>query len=247
MKKAIFTLMMMSFVFALQAQDFIYLRDGGRVQAKVQSVDKKNVMYRNFNDSSSPLYSLKKSQIMMIAYEKGNVQLFKKESAIIQHYLFKKNFVSYHLADLIINDFTLSYEHLFKNGTIGVQIPLSFGYNHYEGFNGFSNRFYTGIYLNFYPTGQGKWRYFMGPGVRVGKGEHRGGSWDHNLGQYVSNNKYNLFYGKLLVNNGVMFTPIASLSLSAVLQLGIRYMSGLASDETVVTTAAFSFNMSYRF
>ena len=40
------------------------------------------------------------------------------------------------------------------------------------------NTFYSGLNFNFYPTGQGKVRYFLGPGVRIGIGHDSGYSND---------------------------------------------------------------------
>jgi len=134
----------------------------------------------------------------------------------------------------------MSYERILNNGKVGIQIPVSFGYApHNNVSNDFViNKFYTGLYFNFYPTGQGKVRYFLGPGIRVGSGHDN----------HDNNNNSDSFYGKLLINNGVVFSPIQQLSLAAVLSLGIRYFPEAGQyNEEVKTTAAFSFNLSYRF
>ncbi len=250
MKKFVIALFLFAGIsMALSAQDFIYLRDGSRIKSSIQRIDGKSILYKEYNNPDSPLYSLKASQVMMIAYENGNVKFFKKEKAIIQRYIFKKNFLTYHLADLIINNFTLSYEHLFKNGTIGLQIPVSFGYGEYYEFDSFKNNFYSGLSLNFYPLGQGKWRYLLGPALRIGQGDYDDEYYDFTTEQYVDQSQKGIFYGKLLINNGVMFTPIESLSVTAVLSLGVRYIPDLNIEDVdkVHTAAAFSFNMSYRF
>jgi hypothetical protein len=131
-----------------------------------------------------------------------------------------------------------------NSGKIGLQIPISFGYATGSNFGNdvLISQFYSGLYLNFYPTGQGKVRYMLGPGLRFGLGHEN--YYDDNGND--SNN--DTFYSKLLINNGIVFSPIESLSLSAVLSLGIRYFPEAHNeDEVVRTSAAFSFNLSYRF
>ncbi len=252
MKKLIplFTILLLSL--AANAQDFIYLRDGSNIKSKVEKLTGEEVRYRYFDNEDTTLYSVKNSQVLMIAFENGEVKFFKKVSEIIHRFNFKKNLLSYHLTDLIINNFTLSYEHVFKNGTLGLQIPLSFGYTPYYDYTDFNSNFYTGIYLNFYPNGQGKWRYYFGPGIRLGSVKYGYNSYDAATGRYTY--KYSdTFYGKLLINNGVMFTPTNSFSLSATLSLGVRYAPGIDNhndyytNEQIKTTGAFSVRMSYRF
>lgn len=120
------------------------------------------------------------------------------------------------MIDLIVNNFKISYERILLNGKIGIQIPFAIGYgNDISGFDDVDNKFYTGLALNFYPTGQGKVRYFMGPAVNVGTGNYE----DYN-GYYNSSEPYygtyDTFILRFYVNNGVMFSPIPELSLSAV-------------------------------
>ncbi len=243
-------ILLMGILPGLTAQDFIYLRDGGRISAKVQRIEHgKNIIYKEYGKPGSQLFSIKPSRVLMIAYENGTVRFFKKEKAIIQRYRFKKNFFTYHLGDLIINNFTVSYERLVKNGTIGLQIPLSFGYGNWQELGNFKNNFYSGVTVNFYPLGQGTWRYLLGPSLRFGSGNYEYYYYDTETDIYVDGTARNKFYGKLLINNGVMFTPIESLSITTVVSLGIRYFPEEKnhSGESFHTTAAFSFNISYRF
>jgi len=87
----------------------------------------------------------------------------------------------------------------------------------------------------------------MGPAVNVGTGNYE----DYN-GYYNSlepyDETYDTFILRFYVNNGVMFSPIPELSLSAVGSIGIRYVENNSSTiESVKTVGAFSFNLSYRF
>jgi hypothetical protein len=234
-----------TFSSALFAQDYIYLRgEQTRIAAKNIRIGDTEIRYEKFDADDGRVFSLKPNQVNLVAFENGGVRLIQRRSKIINAYEFKKNLLAYHLFDLVISNFTMSYERILNSGKIGIQIPVSFGY---ASGNNFGNdvlisQFYSGIYLNFYPTGQGKVRYLLGPGVRVGVGHEN--IYDQN-GNKVQEDS---FYSKLLVNNGVVFSPIQSLSLSAILSLGIRYFPEALSDDNIMrTSAAFSFNLSYRF
>jgi hypothetical protein len=53
----------------------------------------------------------------------------------------------------------------------------------------------------------------------------------------------------LLVNNGVIFTPIKALSFSIIGSIGVRYVFKMPPDydQRVRTTGGVSVNLSYRF
>jgi hypothetical protein len=165
---------------------------------------------------------------------------------------FKRNVFFYHLFDVVINDFTLSYERISRSGLVGVRIPLSAGYNveNEDNENDIKNLVYTGIGLNFYPTGQGKWKYFMGPNLRLGLGKIYSYVYDDgNWPQYeIKMKESEFFYVKLLVDNGVMFMPVKSFCFEIIGGLGVRYFDLPGSEEAGVrSTAHFSVNLGYRF
>lgn len=237
-------ILVFAFSVGIIAQDYIYLRDKQeRISAKNIKVSDSEIRYEIFDTEDGQVFSIKPNQVNLIAYESGMVRLVQRKSKIINSYDFKKNLITYHLFDLIFSNFTMSYERILNNGKIGLQIPLSFGYATGNNFGNdvLISQFYSGLYLNFYPTGQGKVRYLLGPGLRFGLGHEN----------YYDNGNKNgddSFYSKILINNGVVFSPIESLSLSAILSLGIRYFPEAQDDNEVVrTTAHFSINLSYRF
>lgn len=229
------------------AQDFIYLKNGDRISAIIKESTKTSVIYNEYGSADVSLKIINNDEIKMIAFSNGKVNNFNKKEKTSANSEFNKNLFAYHLADLLINNLTISYERILDNGKIGLQIPFSVGYSgDYQELGDFKNKFYSGINLNFYPTGQGNWRFFLGPGIRLGKGTLE----DYYYSSYNSSDYYeeeDLFYFKFHINNGVMFSPIPELSLVAELSLGIRYMDSKFSDEKTRTTGAFSFNMIYRF
>lgn len=228
------------------AQDYIYLKNGDKIEAIVNETTKTATLYFEFGDSSRELKLIDNTNIKLIAYSNGKVKDFTDGSSMKTNDGVNNNLIAYHLADLLINNFTISYERIFNNGLMGIQIPLSVGYSgYYQELGDFKNIFYTGVNFNIYPTGQGQWRYFLGPGIRLGSGTYEYDTYDYNgYHNYINED---LFYLKFHINNGVIFTPIPALSLAASLSLGIRYVDSKYSDEEVRTTGAASFNMIYRF
>ncbi len=253
MKKVTFLATAILFLtLSTSAQDFIYKRNlENRIPATNINVQNIETTYNVFGDESGQLFSIENDQISMIAFENGDVRFFEREKRIAKRRNFKKNLINYHLFDLVVNNFKLSYERIISNGKIGVQIPFAIGYGDKDRISGYDdvhNTFYTGLTLNFYPTGQGTVRYFMGPGIQVGTGVFYDDYYDSNTGQYHDTSE-DTFVFRFLINNGIMFTPIEALSISLVGSLGIRYTdkTNQYNDNNVKTVGAFSANLSYRF
>jgi|AntAceMinimDraft_9_1070365.scaffolds.fasta_scaffold00089_24 hypothetical protein len=252
MKKIIILITAISFItINLVSQDFIYKRNlTDRIAATNINVQNIETTYNIFGDESGQAYSIANNDISMIAFENGEIRFFEREKKIAHRRNFKKNIINYHLFDLVVNNFKISYERIVSNGKIGIQIPFAIGYGDEDNLSGFDdvyNKFYTGISLNFYPTGQGAVRYFMGPGIQIGNGFFNDG-YSNGYGQYTEAN-IDTFVFRFLINNGIMFTPIEALSISLVGSLGIRYTDKVKynNDNNVKTVGAFSANLSYRF
>lgn len=232
----------------LSAQDVIYMKDGNKVEAQNIQILVDITKYNIYGSDDGKIIVIPNKEISFISYENGEVRFFEREAKALQRYNYKKNMINYHLFDLIVNNFKLSYERIISKGKLGIQIPFAVGYgSDISGFDDVQNKFYTGITLNFYPTGQGKWRYFMGPGLQFGTGTYDQYVYDYGYG-YGNQYNYDTFVFRFLVNNGVMFSPIPELSLSAVGSIGIRYIDNAHDDyDNIKTVGAFAFNLSYRF
>jgi len=253
MKKFILvSTVLLTLIISVNAQDFIYKRNqGGRIAVSNVKVLVSETTYNLFGDDAEVLYSLENNQISMIAFEDGNIRFFERESKVKKRNNFKKNIINYHLFDLVVNNFKLSYERLISNGKIGIQIPFAIGYGgdgRISGFDDVYNSFYTGLSVNFYPTGQGVVRYFMGPGIQVGTGYFEDYYYDSETGNDHYTN-IDTFVFRFMINNGIIFTPIDALSISLVGSLGVRYVDKPKYNSTnnVKTVGAFSANLSYRF
>lgn len=264
MKNFVLSLLILVFAFSLPSfsQDIIYKKDGSKEEAKIILVAEKEIQYKKSNNQDGPVYSLSKSQILMITYANGEYEMMGNEideAKLAKQELstnFAKNVFGYHLFDVVYGDFTLSYERILSSGTVGIKIPIGFGYAYNTDYYNNSNEWvknlvYSGVGINFYPTGQGKWRYFLGPEVRIGYGKQNYWVtyWDEN-GNYMSDGEESSegIYTKFFVDNGVIYTPVKKLSISALAGVGIRYFPQAAQYYNVMMPSGyFSMNINYRF
>lgn len=259
MKKSILTLLFLVFAFTLKSysQDIIYKTDGSKEEAKITLVGDREIQYKKFSNQAGPVYTLAKKDILLITYENGEYETISKEESVEQHVKpdlkkdFARNIFSYHMFDLVFGDFAFSYERILSPGQVGIKIPVALGYYRNNNFGNFNNIFYSGIGVNFYPTGQGKVRYFMGPQARIGLGQES--EWvtyyDDN-GNYLSDEEVESegLYTQFFVDNGVIFVPVKNFSISMIASVGVRYFPEASYDSDVLRPdGQFAVNISYRF
>jgi hypothetical protein len=227
------------------SQDTIYLTNKEKIIALVTEISDSEIRFKEFSNPNGPDFIVKKTAIDHIAFKNGEQKQFIKEKRIIPY---GRNILSYHLFDIVYQDFAISYEHILKNGMVGFKVPLSVGFNNHEGSNGpfqYKNLAYTGLGVNVYVTGQRMASYFMGPELQFGIGEEDDYYYD---GYYEEYSETQFFYGKLLINNGFSFSPIQNMRIATVLGIGVRYFDIPESEESGVKSAAyFTFTMGYRF
>ena len=76
MKKIIPTIVFLLFAGAVFSQDYIYKKDGSDIAAKVIEITPDLIKYKRFNFQDGPVYSVKISEVNMIAYEGGQRERF---------------------------------------------------------------------------------------------------------------------------------------------------------------------------
>lgn len=244
-------------IFISQAisQDIIRLANNDLIVAKNIIVSPEIVTYENFNDDDNKKYSLTKSEIASITYKDGSDIKFVTEKGKINNLNLGKNLINFHLFDFVLSNLTISYEILLAEGKYGIQIPISIGYKDEttslplplpfdsDYTNKLVSKFSTGINFNIYPTGQGKFKYLLGPGLLVGDGIYHD---TDNSYSSTYEDPYNTGFFKLYLNNGIIFTPVNNLSISAIGSIGIQYMTN-SKLKNAETAGAFSLNLSLRF
>ncbi len=255
MKKSLKILSLVSFLFLnsffTQAQDTIFLKTNEKVVAIVSEINNLEIRYKDFSNPAGPDYVINKNTVNKIVFKNGDIKII---SGVSINKKYGRNIFAYHIFDIVYKDFSFSYEHVFKNGKLGIKIPVSVGYNTKEGRDGpreYSNLFYSGVGLNVYLMGQRMASYFIGPEIHFGQGQEE--YYVQNNNNYSSTYQYDkFFYWRLIINNGISFTPIPNFRLAAVLGLGVRnYKIPESKDDYndggFKSTAHFTISMGYRF
>ena len=239
-----FTAILIWLAVSAKSQDTIILNTHEKLISIVTEISDADIRFKEFSNPSGPDYIIKKNAVDRIIFKNGQQKQFKKEKRIVPY---GRNIVSYHLFDIVYQDFTISYEHILKNGMVGLKIPLALGFNTSNDNNGpyqYKNLAYTGLGVNVYVTGQHIASYFMGPEIHFGLAKDYIYSNDY----YEPYSESEFFYGRLLINNGISICPVPNLRLTTVLGIGVRYYDVPESDDGgVQSTAYFTFSMGYRF
>jgi hypothetical protein len=228
-----------------QTQDTILLKSGTKIIADVTAISDTEVRYKELSSPDGPEYILSKNSIEKINFSSGDVKVFSLKRI---DQLYGQNIISYHIFDVIYQDFTIAYEFITDGGMTGIRVPLTFGFNtenDREGPFSFRNLVSTGMGFNIYLLGQRRASYFMGPELDFGLG--RRFNYDYyNFEEHFD--KTDFIYGRLLINNGISISPVSNFRLSAMLGIGIRYFDLAESQEGGVKSSAyFTFSMGYRF
>jgi hypothetical protein len=189
----LFMLVMVAMLYS-KGQDIIHKNDTSTIRAKILEVGVNEIKFKKYDNPDGPIYTIKKADVSIIVYENGNVDVITQPKMVMGKPVnlnqYKRNIISVYLLDFLIDRLTVSYEHIFYDGYLGVNVPLSFGVSPQS-----NNTFVTGADVNFYPKGQGKWSYFIGPKLRFGDyGE---------VLKYSHNDSFVSF----MVNNGIAFAP----------------------------------------
>lgn len=243
MKKNIFLniLLLISFIQYATGQDTIYLKSNHRVLAQISEIYETEIRYKSYTNPTGPDYLVSINLVARVVFNNGMTKTFEKK---ISDFSFNRNIIAFHFFDLMLEDVSISYEHIFKNGKYGIKIPLSVGLIPEDAIYGpgnYHNIFYSGIGFNIYIPGQRPVSYFMGPELHLGKG-------NENISYWGNEKENSFFYGRFLINNGVAFTPVSNFRLMAVMGLGLRnYNLSHSYNDGVEPAFYFTISLGYRF
>lgn len=247
------------------AQDVIYKSDGTKVQAKVAEVGISEIRYKLFSNPDGPVFVLRKSDVVLIAYQNGEHEMVtslsdrerkkqaKNDSLALNR---RKNIVSVNLLDAAFGNMTFSYERVFGKGYLGIKVPVSLGlrtlsnYGYYAGTYDRSRIMGTGLDVNFYPNGQGTVRYFIGPSVSFGTFRYRDYYPYDDIGMDRFYPDYYPYmkgtHLSLSVNNGLMIQPSKHLTIALAAGMGMK-MDFTRHNDRIVPKPSASVNFGYRF
>lgn len=154
------------------AQDKIYLKNGENIIVKVLKVSEEKIEYKKYSNLEGPTFEISPEKIQLIVYQNGESQMFNLKNNDLQKEISNfanKNRINldllpYGLIGRTIYGPTISYEILNKNGSIGIEIPLSLMFN--EGYRGLSG-IMTGTNLKLYVSNNAR-GFYVGPALGVG-------------------------------------------------------------------------------
>ncbi len=176
----------------------------------------------------------------------------------------KQHQISFLLSDIVFTRISLDYEQLIDNkGLFSIHIPASVALSPVSAIiDDEEMKFWVGLGLNIYPTGQGKFKYFLGPEMRYSLVDYtysdfREYQYEDAQGNIIYEDKEYTKYIKdmsslyFLVNNGLIYTPMPRFSVSSVFGLGIqsrlvdRYK--LDYGNNILPAVSFSVRLGYKF
>lgn len=242
--------------YILHAQDAIYKKDKTKIDAKVLEVGNWDIKYKAASNPDGPVYTLPKSDIVIIIYQNGTSDIFsstektscKKFDSLSVN--FCRNFIGIDIGEFTNNAVNMTYEHTFgKKGSFALRLPFSVGVMQRDYYYGYGNQkiLSTGLDFLFFPTGQGKVRYYAAPYAEFGMYHYRGIFYYEDY--YNPNNPYNFYYTGYRfeggVKNGILFQPTRHFSVSADLGFGIKNEDGSYNRATPTTRA--NLLLGYRF
>lgn len=199
----IIALLLVSLTSLLKAQDRIFFRDGKTVHGKIVSIAENTVSFKD-TVNMDVVKTVPKKDVLLAEYKNGTMFIFGDSQASSSSSVSNEgetraqrrdrklrewkeheqtlpnNILGFYLPELALGRFTMSYERLLANKSVGIMIPASLTYNifpattsSYDSTTTVYNakrgiNFITGIDLNFYTELKPGLRYVVGPRFRYG-------------------------------------------------------------------------------
>lgn len=140
---------------------------------------------------------------------------------------------------------TFSYERLFSDGKLGLELPVSIGFKNQGNTVAEPRIWGTGLELKYYPTGQSEVAYYLGIDNQIGQLEEY--YYYHNgyFAPYPEENVTRLFFAAY-IKNGVTFNAFERLSIAPAFALGVRSSDSNYGMQTNIH-AYGEFAMSFKF
>ncbi len=79
MKKGLIILLLSTISFLTFAQDIIITKDKEQIHAKILEVSKDDIRYKKFSYQDGPIFTLSMDDVLTIAYENGEVEVYDEE------------------------------------------------------------------------------------------------------------------------------------------------------------------------
>lgn len=250
------------------AQDKIVKRNGTTINGKVTEVGLRDVRYQINPDAGSAKFVIRKAILERIEFGNGEMVIINDRAARKTSGTSQPENLEYGKNIIMLSPFKaldsgpglgVSYERL-AGPYVGIIIPVSFIFSEQYIYNSFSNskhQYFTNFYVSpgvkFYPFGQRKVTYAVGPNVMLGFAKDVKTNYTYNGtgGQVVTEIPTKNFRLGLLVNNYLNFQITSKINLGINGGLGIRYFDrsrpNVGYNEGMQIIAEFAFNFGFRF
>jgi len=206
-------LILLVFSFRGFSQDKLFLKNGTQVKCKIVAISENTISYRDTLPDAI-LVTLPKADVLIAEYKSGGVYIFgntanqfqvvnntynnetreqRKERKMKEwkatEQTLSNNILGFYIPELVLGRFTVSYERLFANKSMGIKIPASLTYNPLASAESSTSNssstnttsssnngvdpqkgvgFITGIDINYYHDLKPELKYYFGPRVRYG-------------------------------------------------------------------------------
>jgi len=237
------------------AQDAIYTSDNKKIEGKVLEVGLSEIKYKLATNPEGPTYVIRKSDLVLITYQNGTHQNFSpqdkasapaKFDSITVNYC--KNFIGVDIAEFAVTSVGMIYERTMgKKGMFALRLSFSVGLNKntYSGISYARGKiFNTGIDFKYFPTGQGRLRYYAAPYLEWGMFRYRDYyGWDYYPQITYSDGQH--YAGG--IKNGFLFQPTTHFCIGADLGFGIKKDETSRIGESVQSHFKANVLIGYRF
>lgn len=262
------------------SQDILYLKSGKKDTVAVQEITATTVEYKKHKDLEGPVYRLPLSEVLLVQFADGRVEVIKeakntpdvKDGDVLgPRFVTKKryeddpefvaslgkNIVGINMLNTINGNINLFYERIMEGGKVGFKFTLNGSF--LKGENDpniitYRRRFTTGADINFYPSGQGKIKYFIGPALRLGMlSVYDNVYWDGIAKKYY-NYPAEFDYLSLFFNNGISVNASSKFNFTFNAAVGmarfryVNYQAGTQfSRKFTQIDGMVGINLGYRF
>lgn len=250
--KILVLLVFVALAATVNAQDILFKRDGGKDTVKVLEINPIEIVYKKFKRQDGPTYRINKADVVLIEFEDGEVEVIvvppppppvkteddkKKEFA----QSLGRNIISLNYMNFFIGNVNGGYERIFdRSGIFGLKFSINYHIPDIDNdVLGYDRKFTAGLDFNFYPSGHGKVKYFLGPALRLGK-------WEENFFNFFGNQRVSHNAVSVLFNNGFYVQPTKGFYMSFVGGLGVASLTNDGGSR-VEPDGVLGFNVGLRF
>ncbi len=233
------------------SQDLLYFADGNLLKINLIKQSPDSISFAIYNAANPEVYSVNKNELSKMLTKGGVLIEFPGKKTDNTDMDYPSSVVSINTIHIPQGRLTMIYQFMNKSGKLGFEIPVSVGL-----FNDsytdplpeifdieLYSMFYTGFGLNWYPLGQRKVSYVLGPSFRIGIGSSNNYYYD----EYYNDSYRQEYYSKLLINNGLVLNPTDHFTMSFIFSLGIMHRNSPPGEYKFGTTADFAINLGFRF